>query len=297
MAPSISALAGETRGQDCSVSSPKYQALEIDLSEVTPVELLHESDDSRVFRGRWQEKDCCHYTKRYEPDLLKEYEIDPFLCESRAYCRLKARGLCEKGHIPDFYGLIHNIELKTDGWESHLQPFSGEPELPNAVVIEFIPNLRPFELSTYSPERADQLKATLIEMHELGVLHGDLERRNVKVQEERNRALWIDFDRAVIFPLDSRTEREEQNMRKWVAEEQALLSQTLVELAEDHKRGKIWWSWYWHYGWFEPSGWTEEDTVAKNAALDAAKQGTLAAEHAWFKPPDNWPETTSKGTS
>jgi hypothetical protein len=165
---------------------------------------------------------------------LKEYEIDPFLCESRAYCRLKARGLCEKGHIPDFYGLIHNIDLKTDGWESHLQPFSGEPELPNAVVIEFIPNLRPFELSTYSPERADQLKATLIEMHELGVLHGDLERRNVKVQEERNRALWIDFDRAVIFPLDSRTEREEQNMRKWVAEEQALLSQTLVELVSPH---------------------------------------------------------------
>lgn len=58
MAPSISPLAGEARGQDCSVSSPMYQALEIDLSEVTPVELLHESDDSRVFRGRWQEKDC-----------------------------------------------------------------------------------------------------------------------------------------------------------------------------------------------------------------------------------------------
>jgi hypothetical protein len=215
MAPNTPPPTGETLGNDSPVSLLEYQAPEIDLAEVTPVELLDESDDSRVFRGRWRGKDCvlkivrfespleepsliwmqCHFHEK--PSVYRDYETDPFLRESQAYCRLKAFSLCEKGHIPDFYGLIKDIDLKTEGWEPHLEAFAGEPEFPNALVIEFFPNLRPFELSTYSAERADQLKTTVVEIHKAGVLHDDVRQRNTKVQEETNRARLIDFDRAM----------------------------------------------------------------------------------------------------
>ncbi|CEJ54429.1 hypothetical protein PMG11_00742 [Penicillium brasilianum] len=295
MAPDIPSPTGETLSSDSPVSLPEYQAPEIDLAEVTPVELLHESDDSRVFRGRWREKDCvlkivrfessleepsliwmqCHFSE--EPSFFKEYETDPFLRESQAYCRLKAFGLCEKGHIPDFYGLIKNIVLKTQGWEPHLEVFAEDPELPNALVIEFFPNLRPFELSTYSANRADQLRATVVEIHKAGVWHGDIEKRNTKVQEETNRVILIDFDRAVTLPLDSRTETE-KDIRGKMANEEVLLLETLAELAEDHKRGKIWSSWYWHYGLWNLPNWTKEDLAAVDVAVRAAAEGTLAAE-------------------
>lgn len=160
----------------------------------------------------------------------QEYETDPFLLESQAYCQLKAHGLCDKGHIPDFYGLIKDIDLKTAGWEPHLEAFAEEAELPNAVVIEFIPNLRPFELSTYSTERTDQLRSTVVEIHKVGVYHGDIKQRNTKVQEETNRAVLIDFDRAVTFPLDSRTQTEEEDMQRWLANEEILLCEVLVQL-------------------------------------------------------------------
>ncbi len=171
----------------------------------------------------------CHYTER-GPGVRVDYEIDPYLRESQAYCRLKAYGLCEKGHIPDFYGVIENIDLKTMGWKTYLEVFEGEPELPNAVVIEFIPDLRPFDLSHYTAERADQLQATMSEIHGLGVEHGDVHQRNAKVHEETNRAIWIDFDRAIICPLDLTTEGQKKDWRRAMANEEERLLDALVNL-------------------------------------------------------------------
>ncbi|CAK38036.1 uncharacterized protein An03g00610 [Aspergillus niger] len=37
-------------------------------------------------------------------------EIDPFFCESTAYVRLKKRELCQQGIVPDFYGVIEQID-------------------------------------------------------------------------------------------------------------------------------------------------------------------------------------------
>jgi hypothetical protein len=88
-----------------------------------------------------------------------DYEYDPFLRETRAYCRLQEHGLCKEGHVPDFYGSIENIQQMTKGWEQHLKPLFKRP-LPdsakiNAVLIEYIPNLGPFNMSAYSSQRAE----------------------------------------------------------------------------------------------------------------------------------------------
>lgn len=170
-----------------------------------------------------------HYREKQLLDPV-DYEVDPYLCESRAYCRLKAQGLCEQGHIPDFYGLIKGIDPKAKGWEPYLEAFVGDSVRPNAVVIEFIPNLQTFELKTYSTEGADQLRTTLRQMHNAGVYFDDLETRNVKVQKDTNRVLFLDFDHAATFPLNSGTKREEQNMQEWMASENAILDELLVEL-------------------------------------------------------------------
>jgi hypothetical protein len=56
--------------------------------------------------------------------------------------------------------VIQNIEPKTEGWESHLEAFLEEAVLPNAVLMEFIPNLQTFEFETFTTERAEQLRFT-----------------------------------------------------------------------------------------------------------------------------------------
>lgn len=44
--------------------------------------------------------------------------------------------------------------------------------------------------------------------------------------------------------------------------------------AEDHKLGKIWWSWIFYYDTLDPPGWTEEDEAAKLKV-------TLGPEDVW----------------
>lgn len=58
MGPNASALSGKPPNEDPPASLPAFKAPEIDLSELTPVGLLHESEDSRVVQARRKEKDC-----------------------------------------------------------------------------------------------------------------------------------------------------------------------------------------------------------------------------------------------
>jgi len=37
-------------------------------------------------------------------------DINVFRCETNAYRRLKAKGFCKRGVIPDFYGVIECID-------------------------------------------------------------------------------------------------------------------------------------------------------------------------------------------
>jgi serine/threonine protein kinase len=221
-----------------------------------------------------------HHHREKFPWDSDDREIDPFLCESRAYCRLKEHGLCERGYVPDFYGLIKDIDPKTEGWKSRLEAFVEDPVRPNGVVIEYIPNTQQIDPANFSTARADQLRTAISVMHKAGVFHDDIYPRNVIVQEETDRAVWIDFDHAHTFPLDSRTESEEENMQEWMKDEDdrvhylliglvrtyglQLLEQGLLSLqAEDHKRDEIWWSWMFYYDTADPPGWTEEDQEAK----------------------------------
>lgn len=153
--------------------------------------------------------------------MIYNREIDPFTCESNAYQRLKSKGLCEQGVIPDFYGVIENINPKEAEWEPYLEKFVDE-ELPlNAVLMEYIPNMHQIDLSTYSEERLEKLHAILKEIHAAGVLHDDLYPRNMMVQVDTDRVLWIDFDRAQTFVEGAITKMQQE----WIDFEKALMEE------------------------------------------------------------------------
>ena len=125
-------------------------------------------------------------------------EKDPFLCESTAYNRFKETGLCDQGIVPDMLGVIKQIDPHR--WKPHLDNFLEDEHQPNAIVIEYIPNIQRIDLTNYTKDRAVALQNIIREIHKARVVHGDPYPRNMMVQPETDRVLWIDFDRAQTLP-------------------------------------------------------------------------------------------------
>lgn len=159
---------------------------------------------------------------------LIEHNI--FVCESRAYRRLKDRGLCDKGFVPQFYGTIEQIQPKS--WRPHLDMFLQHELLPNAILIEYIPNMQMMDLRTFSTNRLHKLANILKEIHAAKVLHRDPYPRNMMVVPgDPDRVLWIDFDRAQTYsgPLTPRQQEwfefEVELMKEFV---EGLVSHTIL---------------------------------------------------------------------
>ena len=139
-------------------------------------------------------------------------DVNIFRCERNAYRRLKAKGFCKRGVIPDFYGVIECIDPKE--WGPHLDMFLDDRWSPNAVLIEYIADMHQMDLSTFSKSRLASLRAILGEIHDAKVLHDDVYPRNVMVVSgQPDRILWIDFDSAQTFPENEPlTSRQQQWM-------------------------------------------------------------------------------------
>lgn len=157
---------------------------------------------------------CFKYHDRGSSDCdPPDREVNLFVCESTAYQRMKAKGLCKRGIVPDFYGTVKNIQPIL--WPD-LNMFLEDKLPPNAVLIEFIPNMEPIELSNFSKHYLEQLRHILYDIHKAGVLHGDPKPRNMMISRgEGNKVLWIDFDSAQTFSEDLLSPRQEM----WVKEE------------------------------------------------------------------------------
>lgn len=145
-------------------------------------------------------------------------ESNPFVNEHAAYQRLKAKGLCARGVVPDFYGTITNIQ--PTHWPS-LHMFLEDKLPPNAVLIEYIPNMLSINLSNFSKYRLAKLHRILDDIHQAGVLHGDPKPRNMMIcPGEQGRVLWIDFDSAQTFSESVPSARQET----WVEEEVEIMN-------------------------------------------------------------------------
>ncbi|GLB04928.1 hypothetical protein AtubIFM57258_010954 [Aspergillus tubingensis] len=223
--------------------------LDVKPSEVEFLETLKESKYSVVFKVRFQETLCVMkvYHDR-EPNELDPPDriVNLFISESTAYHRLEYKGLCQRGVIPNFYGTIRKIQ-PADWPDLHM--FLNDRLPPNAVLIEYIPNLQQIDLSNYSPQRLANLREILDDIHAAGVLHADPKPRNmmVSVAEEEERVLWIDFDSAQTV---SECGGLSPKQRRWFDQEDEMMDYFVDALAKDFDEGKLNRTISYYYEWY-----------------------------------------------
>ncbi|KAF5854836.1 hypothetical protein ETB97_011115 [Aspergillus alliaceus] len=197
--------------------------LDVKPSDVIFHEVLRWSKNTVVFKVAIHGKICVmkvyHDRGKSDWDPVNR-EVNLFLCESSAYRRLKEKGFCERGVVPDFYGIISNI--RPTSWP-HLYMFHDDKLPPNAIIIEYIPNMKKIDLSNFSRQRVESLRNILFQMHQAKILHGDPYPRNMMIA--KNRVLWIDFDSAQTFledqaltPSQDRRFKEEVELMEYFVE-------------------------------------------------------------------------------
>ncbi|RAK99280.1 uncharacterized protein BO80DRAFT_456602 [Aspergillus ibericus CBS 121593] len=222
--------------------------MNIALSEVIFVDQLKRSPVSCVFRTIWRGKDCVLKVPllRERRPRARKREIDPFKCESAAFIRLQEHGLCDRGYVPEFYGLVEQI--KPADYLPHLKDFLQDTIYPNAVLMEYIPDIQPIDLSTFSEQRIHQLHQILREIHSTGVHHGDPYPRNMMVQTTSDRVSWIDFDRAQTFTPQS----VQPYQLDWLDHEKKMMEYFVEALMADAKIGRIDATWICYYDSLKP---------------------------------------------
>ncbi|KAE8405581.1 hypothetical protein BDV37DRAFT_293044 [Aspergillus pseudonomiae] len=208
----------------------------LNLSDCDFISCEKESETSSVFQVSLQGRRCLmkvYHTIEKQPWHPTYREVDPFLCESAAY----------QGVVLDFYGVIEQIDPLQ--WQPHLNRFLKDKLLPNAVLLEFIPNIKQIDLATYTEDRAAALLQIIHQIHDAGVCHGDPYPQNMVVQPETGRVLWIDIYRAQTVFEGSITDRQ----RDWIEDDALMASELLDLLAKDVKLGQLFhaWGYYYHY--------------------------------------------------
>ncbi|PWY76045.1 hypothetical protein BO94DRAFT_549357 [Aspergillus sclerotioniger CBS 115572] len=212
------------------------------LLEISFIQEIKNSPFSCGFRVRWHEKECIlnvYHSTEPSPADPPYREINLFKCESTAFMRLQERGLCNRGYVPEFYGLIEHI--KPADHLPYLKDFLGDN--PNAILLEYVPDIRPISLAKFSRERSYKLRSILSEIHDAGIIHGDTYPRNIMVQESSDRVLWVDFDRAQTFTPQSMNQRH----KNWLEEEADMMDYFVKALTLDAKNGRIYYTWLCYY--------------------------------------------------
>lgn len=141
----------------------------------------------------------------------REHNI--FVCVSKVYWRLKEHGLCDRGIVPQFYGTIEKIDPRD--YHPHLKKFLNDQYPPNAILLEYIPNMEMLDpLSNVTKRRIENFISGIREIHKALIEHSDVCPRNMMVlrDDPDDRVIWLDFDRAQTFDQDTLTEKQKEWM-------------------------------------------------------------------------------------
>ncbi|CDM36357.1 unnamed protein product [Penicillium roqueforti FM164] len=88
------------------------------------------------------------------------------------------------------------------------------------------------DISNYIEQRAQKLKQLLAEIHKAKILHFDPYPRNMLIQGDSDRVLWIDYEHSEIYdPEDSKHPR-------CFAYESECMHHFMERLGRDHKLGE-----------------------------------------------------------
>lgn len=102
---------------------------------------------------------------------------------------------------------------------------------PNAILIEYIPNLQSIALSNYSEQRLAKLRRILDDIH-------GMHPRNMMVvpassEKQEDKVLWIDFDSAQTFPEDTSLSPRQ---KMWVEDEIELVDYFIENLVRSNSQ-------------------------------------------------------------
>ncbi|CAI7633363.1 unnamed protein product [Penicillium glandicola] len=213
------------------------------FTDVTFVEDLKEGKYSAVFKVVVRGTTCVmkmwHDWIIYEPEDIEE---NPFLREYFAYRRLKEKGLCERGVVPDFYGTITDIKLSLLPTEWPAETYSVRDMFQkdnsplNAILIEYIPGLEKIDLSNYSTRYLDDIRRILGDIHLARVFHNDPYPRNFMISREQDRVLWMDFHCSETFPETSTLTKEQKAAFR---QERGIINHFIKDLTKDYNKGKL----------------------------------------------------------
>ncbi|CEJ92508.1 hypothetical protein VHEMI08158 [[Torrubiella] hemipterigena] len=169
----------------------------IKASEVKILSTPYDNDNSAVCIVEIRGITCAmkvHHGQRPGDAELKDY----FLDELTAYRRLKNRGFCERGTIPDIYGVVLN--MKPQDWpECEIYYRPGTYMMPvNAILLENVEKMQSLTMENYTPARMEKWRDLIKEFHAVDVTHGDIYPRNMMFVPAEDgkpeRVLWLDFE-------------------------------------------------------------------------------------------------------
>ncbi|PGH01023.1 hypothetical protein GX51_05459 [Blastomyces parvus] len=167
----------------------------------------------------------------YDP---QDRELNIHALESTAYRRLKARGVCDKGIVPQFLGTMDKFDVKL--CQPHLRHFLEDEYPPSALFLEYIANMEMIDLDNYTEVRMNNLLLGIHEIHQAGVRHSDIRPRNMLIiKDDPNRVVWIDFNRANTYDEHNMTAKQ----KTLIAEEQESMQGFKMLMDEDVRNGKL----------------------------------------------------------
>ncbi|KAK9234784.1 hypothetical protein V1525DRAFT_33268 [Lipomyces kononenkoae] len=214
-----------------------------ELDNVKPTEIvfwkkLFASSFSVVFLVNVRNQTCImkvHHgrgpRRYYEPE---NRELDIHVLESTAYIRLKNRGLCDRGIVPNFLGSMRKFDVSL--CQPHLKMFLYDEYPPSAIFLEYIIGLEVISLHNYTPQRMDNIVEGIRQIHKALVRHRDPKPRNMMVVTDTpERVVWIDFDRAETYDEDRITSEQEELLE----EEEEIVVGFKKCLETDYARGKL----------------------------------------------------------
>ncbi|TPX20461.1 hypothetical protein DIZ76_016350 [Coccidioides immitis] len=92
--------------------------------------------------------------------------------------------------------------------QPYLHAFANDEYPPSAIFLEYIPNLEMLDLNNYTQARMNKFLEGIREIHKALVEHGDPKPRNMLiVKGDRERVVWIDFNRANTYDEHRITDR------------------------------------------------------------------------------------------
>lgn len=134
------------------------------------------------------------YHDNGDPGFTKKgRDLNRFRCELNAYRNLSSYGVCEKGHVPRYYGYMDRLDPTR--FRPYLDDFNNDLYAPQAIIFEYLPNPEALNCVNYSKQRYQKAIDGIEEIHQALIRHNDVYPKNLLlVPGEQERVLWINFD-------------------------------------------------------------------------------------------------------